>query len=383
MKLAILLDDPTCYGGMQQFSRDLAEMLGERDRMQVELLAYSGALSGLKACGARIVRLNEAEKRRGIVRLLRGGPRRYLSCGPLRLASLVLDIPQIRRRMREILPGGDVLLINSFHSAHLFVPRDVLKKNQVIFVQHSSPGQLYRWRYDFGGWLRRQKIELFKRYVDALVTLSPHEEAGLARYLSLDGKLVRVIRHQTRLPETETLESGDPREVLFLGRLSAEKRVDRILQLAAAAPQFHFHLCGDGPEEARLKRAAAGLTNVSFHGYVKDPSAWLRRAGIVIFTSDSEGYPIAGIEATAYGKPILALHSFPAAADLVVNGKNGCLLEDFTPEGFAAALEEIARNYSAYCAGALAEREKFSQTAFHEAWRTLLRDLSGKEMLQE
>ena len=379
MKLAILVDDPTCYGGIQQFSRDLAGML-EQDGLTVELLAYSGALSGLKPCGARIVRLNEAEKRRGVVRLLRGGAPRYLSCGALRLGALLLDIPQVRRRIREVLPGGDVLLINSFHSAHLFVPREVLRNNRVIFVQHNSPEQLYRWRYDFGGWLWRQKIELFNRYVDALVTLSPWEESGLARYLRLDGKLVRVIRHRTRLPETATLESGDPREVLFLGRLTAQKRVDRILQVAAVAPQFHFHLCGDGPEEGKLKRAAAGLTNVSFHGYVKEPSMWLRRAGIVIFTSDFEGYPIAGIEATAYGKPIVALHTFPAAADLVVDGKNGCLLEDFTPEGFVAALEEVARNYPARCAGALAEREKFSGTAIHDAWRELLRDLTEKEM---
>ncbi len=379
MKLAILVDDPTCYGGIQQFSRDLAGMLGG-DGLTVELLAYSGALSGLKPCDARIVRLNETEKRRGAVRLLRGGPQRYLACGPLRLGALLLDIPRIRRRIREVLPGGDVLLINSFHSAHLFVPREVLRNNRVIFVQHTSPSQLYQWRYDFGGWLRRWKIELFNRYVDALVTLSPLEEAGLARYLRLDGKLVRVIRHQTNLPETTALASGDPREVLFLGRLTASKRVDRILQVAAAAPQFHFHLCGDGPEEGKWKRAAAGLKNVHFHGYVKEPSTWLRRAGIVIFTSDFEGYPIAGIEATAYGKPIVALHTFPAAADLVVNGKNGRLLEDFTPEGVAAALEEVARNYPACCAGALAERDKFSGTVIHKAWRELLRDLKEREM---
>ncbi len=379
MKLAILVDDPTCYGGIQQFSRDLAGMLGQ-DGISVELLAYSGALSGLKPCSARIVRLNEAEKRHGAVRLLRGGPRRYLSCGPLRLGALLGDIPQIRRKISEVLPGGDVLLINSFHSAHLFMPHEVLRNNRVIFVQHNSPEQLYHWRYDFGGWLRRQKIELFNRYVDALVTLSPREEMGLARYLRLDGKLVRVIRHQTNLPEITTLESGNPRDVLFLGRLTAQKRVDRILQVAAAAPQFHFHLCGDGPEEARLKRAAAGLTNVSFHGYVQEPAAWLRRAGIVIFTSDFEGYPIAGIEATAYGKPIVALHTFPAAADLVVDGKNGYLLEDFSPEGFAAALEEVVRNYPACCAGALAERDKFSGTVIHDAWRDLLRDLTEKEM---
>ncbi len=381
MKLFILVDDPTAYGGIQQFSRNLAAMLQEQ--LQVVLLVYSGALAQRKSCSGEIVRLNESERRTGWSRRWRGGPETYLQTGWRRVAALLLDIPDIRRSLLRQMTGGDILLINSVHSASCFVPEQVLRNNRVIFVQHTAPEQMRLWRYDFGGWSRRSKVAMFNRYADALVMLSPCEKEHFERYLKLEGKLTPFIRHETPLPPEEEAPAVKTKTVMFLGRLTAAKRVDRILEVARAAGDFQFNLYGDGPEEAKLKLAARDLANVRFHGYAANPRQALDHNAIAIFTSDFEGYPISGIECVAHGKPLLGLNRFPAARDLVEHGRNGLLLDEFQPEEFAAALRRLHADYDFFRDHALRLRAKYDPETVSRQWRDFIaqimtREISGK-----
>ena len=378
MRLNILLDAPTCYGGIQQFSRNLAAML--KNDFEVRLLAYSGALPALKECPHEIVRLCRAEERRGLSRFLRGGAEVYLRPGIRKLAAHILDIPGIRKRIREELPGDEILLINSIHSMHLFVPLEVLLRNRVVFVQHNSPEQLRTWRYDFGGWLRPQKIALFNRVADAMVMLSPQEQPYFERYLNLSGKLIRVIRHETTLPPESGLPYPKTKTVMFLGRLTRQKRVDRILEVARQAPDFHFNIYGDGPEEKLLHQMARNLKNVTFHGYVRDLWRPMSENALAVFTSDFEGYPISGIECVAWGKPLIGLNRFPAAVDLVRDGETGFLLDSFDPQRFAEALRKLHQNLDSYRQNSLQLRCQYDPKKIQTEWKTFLHDLLQREL---
>src|SRR3989338_2472417 len=55
--------------------------------------------------------------------------------------------------------------------------------------------------------------------------------------------------------------------VLYAGRLSSEKGVETILQVAELIPDVHFKIAGAGPEEERLHRKGHGLPNVKFLGF--------------------------------------------------------------------------------------------------------------------
>lgn len=373
--LYILVDDPSCYGGIQQFVRDLERTLS--DCIEVKILAYFGTLSGLKACPDNVIRLNFAENRSRFMRIFLGGAETYCKPSLKRTLALLWDSFQIRKKLKKILSGNDILLINAFHTAHLFVPHKVLKHNTICFVQHNSPAQLYAWKYDFGGLCRNHKINLFNKYVDAMVFLSPFEQKEISGYLDLTCKHTAVIRHQTELPDVPVTATDRCREVMFLGRLvNKHKRIDRILQIAEAAPEFNFNIYGDGPDRDMLKKMAQHLKNVHFHGFVSDVSAAMQKNGIMIFTSDYEGYPIAGIESVAWGRPLAVLNSFPAAADLVENNLNGILLDEFCPEKFAAALRRIADDYGQYHQAALKIREKYDPEQIGCQWRDFILRLS-------
>jgi len=102
-----------------------------------------------------------------------------------------------------------------------------------------------------------------------------------------------------------------PALLLFAGRLSIEKRVDRIIQAIRNSPDLKdatLLIAGSGREEARLRALADGCT-VQFLGNVA-PSELLalyRRADALVLASEFEGCPTVVIEALAAGCPVVAL----------------------------------------------------------------------------
>lgn len=101
----------------------------------------------------------------------------------------------------------------------------------------------------------------------------------------------------------------------FMGRLVAIKRVDVLLRAFAAlharvAPSPASGVAGDGPLRAELEALADELairSAVSFLGYVRDLPAVVAATDIAVLTSDSEGTPVALIEASAGGCPAVAV----------------------------------------------------------------------------
>ena len=91
--------------------------------------------------------------------------------------------------------------------------------------------------------------------------------------------------------------------VLYVGRLSAEKRVDIILELwrKVARPDWHLYIVGDGPEMGYLKDMGTGLNNVVFTGYVSDPAEYYARGKIILLASEFEGFGMCLIEAQRFG----------------------------------------------------------------------------------
>jgi glycosyltransferase involved in cell wall biosynthesis len=93
-----------------------------------------------------------------------------------------------------------------------------------------------------------------------------------------------------------------------VGRLEVkEKRVDRLpelLRLAGAqGVRAEWHVLGNGPRRAWLQRAVSGLAPTVFHGWLEGDAYWraLAALDVVVSLSDSEGGPIALLEAMAAG----------------------------------------------------------------------------------
>ena len=139
---------------------------------------------------------------------------------------------------------------------------------------------------------------------------------------------VRVIGSGVDVPPTVG-EEATPPEVLYAGRLSAEKG---ILDLLAAADNgMKLTIAGDGPLRERVP-GALGFVPHDELGPLYD------RAAVVAVPSRREGFGVACAEAMAHGRPVVAA-AVGGLLDLVVDEETGLLV----PPGDVGALREALR----------------------------------------
>ncbi|ADI65288.1 glycosyltransferase family 4 protein [Trichormus azollae] len=113
--------------------------------------------------------------------------------------------------------------------------------------------------------------------------------------------------------------------LLYVGRLSAEKEVERIKPILEAIPDARLALVGDGPNRQNLERHFAG-TNTHFVGYLmgKELGSAFASADAFIFPSRTETLGLVLLEAMAAGCPVVAARS-GGIPDIVTDGINGYL----------------------------------------------------------
>ena len=137
---------------------------------------------------------------------------------------------------------------------------------------------------------------------------------------------------------------------LFIGRLSPEKGVDRLLEAwALLGANRKLVIAGDGPEDASLRsRAAAlGLNNVIFTGFVgqaEQQELWAGAAFSIVPSRWQEPFGMVVLEAWRQGRPVVA-HRIGALPEIVTHERDGFLADAADASSLATAIER------AFCAG--------------------------------
>jgi len=181
-------------------------------------------------------------------------------------------------------------------------------------------------------------------------------------------------------------------DVLFVGNLVAVKRLDRLLDavavLAERRPDLKVTLVGDGVLRGELEAHAArlGLSGrVRFEGArpFEEVVRWLRRARLMVMTSEMEGLPQAMIEAMSCGVPVIIAETGDVTT-LARHGENAWIVEDPTPAAFAEAIDRLLGDHALRARlseGCLAMREQFRRDYGMEAaiaeWRRAFGPASG------
>jgi glycosyltransferase involved in cell wall biosynthesis len=143
------------------------------------------------------------------------------------------------------------------------------------------------------------------------------------------------------------LEAAEPAAaepvVVFAGRHIPEKRAPAVVEAVAQVPGVRGIVFGDGPERARVERAAAELGDGAVHvaGFAawRDVAGTLLRARALVLPTAREGFGLAVLEAAAHGCPsVLVAEADNAAVELLASGEAGVVCPDAEPATLATAV---------------------------------------------
>ncbi|HEY9669694.1 MAG TPA: glycosyltransferase family 1 protein [Coleofasciculaceae cyanobacterium] len=159
------------------------------------------------------------------------------------------------------------------------------------------------------------------------------------------------------------LSQGHPDSplLLYVGRLSAEKEIERIKPVLEAIPNARLALVGDGPHRSALEKHFAD-TPTYFVGYLTgtELGSAFASADAFIFPSRTETLGLVLLEAMAAGCPVVAARS-GGIPDIVTDGVNGYLFDPADDEGAISATMRLFQQQT--------ERETLRQNARAEAER--------------
>jgi glycosyltransferase involved in cell wall biosynthesis len=154
-----------------------------------------------------------------------------------------------------------------------------------------------------------------------------------------------------------SLAIGDSVPVLLaVGRLSAEKGFNDLLEAAAIArqdtPEFRLVIVGEGPERLRLESSVSrlGLTGVALlPGHDNDMAPWYALAYALLMPSHSEGSPNVLLEAMAAGLPVVAT-TVGGIPEIAAGGETALLAPPRNPQALARAIRTIVGDPAAAAA---------------------------------
>jgi glycosyltransferase involved in cell wall biosynthesis len=181
------------------------------------------------------------------------------------------------------------------------------------------------------------------------------------------------------VPRPDRVRSDAGESILYLGRLSAEKGVDLLLE-SGADSRLDVLIVGDGPERQALTAMAARRNApAQFLGHLPRDRCLdlLRRARMLILPSRVyEGFPIAILEAYAHGVPVIAPSHGPFP-EIVENERTGMLFEPGNARDLAAKIQALQHEDVSHAMGDQARR-RYEERYTPERSLELLMDIYGE-----
>lgn len=204
----------------------------------------------------------------------------------------------------------------------------------------------------------------------------------------VNGIDVGRVREAAGLPATptaaETRPMGDPPVVVGQGRLSVQKDFPMLVRaharVLAAGVDHRLVIMGEGPVHDDLASLIGELDvtgTVELTGHVGNPYPTLSSSDLFVLSSNSEGMPLAVLEALAVGVPIVATRCSSGVELLLDDGAYGRIVPVSDVHALSAAIEDHLREPSTLAErGSLGPRRALSFDVARSS-RTILELLHG------
>lgn len=172
-----------------------------------------------------------------------------------------------------------------------------------------------------------------------MLTDVAHDEIKEVCPSVVDEQLVTIPDPLMQNKDSKVLTSLQNKNVVFVGRLSHEKGVMRLLRIWELVSKhllgYSLSIYGNGDVKSEMETyiAANKIEGVKFMGFCNDHAEIYTHADLLLMTSDSEGFGMVLIEAMYYGVPCITFDC-PVSPKEIIAGA-GIAVPCFEEEAYA------------------------------------------------
>jgi glycosyltransferase involved in cell wall biosynthesis len=219
---------------------------------------------------------------------------------------------------------ADAIVTNSF-GANLLAMRNGA---HVAYWMHSTRSiflQAGRRRLDL---LLRRAIDLVAVRRAALLVANSHYAAGRLRQL-YRREPDAVVYPGVDLALFRPGPAAERPYAISVGRLSAEKGLDRLIELWRELPDLPLHVVGSASPEVLREWRGRAPHGVFFRGHLTatDLADAYRGAAVAVFAPYAEEFGLAPLEAMSSGVPVVAWRD-GGLQETLIDGQTGYLVTD-------------------------------------------------------
>ena len=217
----------------------------------------------------------------------------------------------------------------SYERKAFFLRKAISKEKKAVVHLHG--GEFGMWFDEELGEKKRDEIRALFNSADAVIVLSEEWRQWLVSRSFAPKRL--VVMHNAVSVPTQPCSLSSHQDVLFLGRLDANKSPDVLLRASRDMLEQHSDtklvFGGDGyPERYEALARELGIADrCEFVGWITgdDKERLFERAGVYCLPSKNEGMPMSVLEAMAHGVPTIAT-PVGGVPQVIEDGVNGYLM---------------------------------------------------------
>lgn len=276
--------------------------------------------------------------------------------------------------------GFDVILSIGLPS-NIFALSGKLRRNtRIIFCEHTHAKYMPTK-------LSSVHRKLGVLFFDKIITPTEKDRENYMSIFGLKEDSVEAIPNWFDSLEIETFYNADSKKLVTAGRFCDQKGYDYLVEVARLffekKPEWSWDLYGQEddvvyPETMKKIREYGLEENIIYKGVSYNKDDIYKDASVYVMTSRAEGLPLVLLEALSYKLPLVSFNCLTGPSDIINEGENGFLVENFDVETMAKKLIELAENKELRMTmsnNSLESLKKFKKIEIINKWRNLIENI--------
>lgn len=304
-----------------------------------------------------------------------------------RKLSMSKHFLQFVKKLRQYLIENEIDIVFGIGMSmnSLGIASTIGLKTKYVFCDHTNS------IVDIDSKVKKIQRLVASKFASKIITLTSQDRLNYIKKYKMKSNMVDVIYNWIDPVDVVEKYTINSKKIITVGRFDRQKGYDYLSKVAISVlskhPDWEWDIFGEGDEIIKQTlreelKVGGVLSQVHFKGNVKGIENIYPNHGVYVMTSRYEGLPLVLLEAKQYGLPIVSFNCPTGPSEIVLDGVNGYLIDNFDTERMSNKIRELIENNELrdnFSKNTMKDTEKFDKEKIFQQWVNLIEEMTGGE----